>query len=280
MTSAKPMIGAALTLFALSFPAFAGEPGPGLKPYAPKPKPHHVQTYEPTTSYSSSYSSSYGSSSSSYATSELNRQSAERLAANPPRTTSYSTSYSSGYSQNVPPKYTYSQQPTYVQPAPTYYPAPTPNCGYQPTVCPTGPAPVYHPAPTYQPAPAPYPTGYQPAPYGHNWLNVDPCGDKTIRRLKDTRKGERRYEVCYADLMQLSAYERNERLLDRIELASKKACRDTSFAFYARRASRKCESEATEDAAYNVRIAGFADFYRAKMGIRRPDIHVGAPIYY
>ena len=80
--------------------------------------------------------------------------------------------------------------------------------------------------------------------------------------------------------MQLTAYERNERLLERIEKASKKACRDSSFSFYSRRYENKCQDEATEDAAYNVRIAGFAEFYRAKKGIRRPDIHVGAPIYY
>lgn len=285
MKTSRSLFGAIAALAALSLPAFAGEPGPYFKPYSPPVK---------TTTSSSSYSYSSAQSSTSYETRNLNLQSYDQLS----RTQSVAPKYS--YTRPAPVNPCYQPNPcavpttsyntttttrTYVAPpAPVYRPAPTPapvvNPCYQPNPCGTVTRTYVAPAPHQPTYVAPPPPVYtHPAP-PVQWLAVDDCGHKVIRRLKDGRDGERRYEVCYSDLRQLSAYDRNTTLLERIELAAKRACDDTGFSFYSRRGERSCRNDATEDAVFAANVPGLVEFYYAKTGKRRPNVEVGAPIYY
>lgn len=287
MTSSRTFIGAIAALAALSLPAFAGEPGPYLKPYTP---PVQTTTIAPTTTYSYSTAGT----STSYETRSLNMQSYDQLS----RAQAAAPKYV--YTRPAPVNPCYQPNPcavpttsyrtvttrTYVAPAPApapvYRSAPPAvvNPCYQPNPCavPTRtyvPAPV--PQPTYVPPPQPV---YAPVPQPVHWLAIDDCGHKVIRRLKDGRDGERRYEVCYSDLNQMSAYDRNTTLLDRIQLAARKACDDTGFSFYSRRSERNCRNDATEDAVFAANVPGLVEYYYAKTGKRRPNVNVGAPIYY
>lgn len=284
MKSTRVILGALAAFAAFSLPAFAGEPGPYLKPYHPPVK---------TTTSSSSYSTSYSHSSSSYATSDLNRQAYDDLSRRQATAPKYV--YTRPAPQPVNPCYqpnpcaapqtTYTTGAvtrTYTQTPTTTYRAPAPvNPCYQPNPCGTRtqtytqPTPAYVPPPAYAPPPP-----YIPPPAPPQWLAVNDCGHKVIRRLKDGRDGERRYEVCYSDLNHLSAYDRNSTLLERIELASRKACDDHGFSFYSRRGERKCRTDSTEDAIYAANVPGLVEFYYAKTGKRRPNVQVGAPIYY
>ena len=161
---------------------------------------------------------------------------------------------------------------TYTAPRPTTtttYHRPPANPCYQPNPCGTT---YTRPArPRYVPPPAP--------PVHHGYLGFYDCGNDVIKRLKDGRNDEKRYSVCYSDLKHLPVYKRNEILVDRIELAARRACDDRSFALYNLRAERKCRTEAETDAVYSANLPGLVEYYFAKNGKRIPRVNVGDPIY-
>ncbi len=275
MRIARFIAGAAMIASAFAMPAFAGEPGSSLKPiYTPPPTYSHTPppapTYAPapTQSYSKSYSHS-----STTSADVRNQQQYNRLVATPP----------------PPPRVVYRQvQPTttYTRPTTTYHPPAQPTCGYATTTCRT-PAP--HPAPPppppppvsnchYQAAPQGYPCGpqYQPPAY----IGLDTCGDDVIKRLSNTRDGQRRYSVCYSDLKHLTEYDRNMILLERMEKAADKACRDHRSISYGLSARRDCEEESLEQSVYDAPVRGLVEAYNIKYNKRSPKVHVGKPQYY
>lgn len=278
MVSTKHILAGVATLFTLSLPALAGQPGPYLK--APTTT---YQTYKPAPAPKTTYSEDH-------VTRDLNHQSYERLRHKQATTPKYQ------YVQQAPVRHNPCYQPnpcagqrivTHTAP-PTHtvrtttptvtrrvvHPAPTNPC-YQPNPCAT----TYH-RPVAVPPPPPRPIAPPPPPR-HDWLAYNDCGGKTIRRLKDGRNDERRYEVCFSDLNYAAPHDRNVALLERIELASKKACRDTSFSsLYYMRAQRECRSEATEDAVFSANVPGLVDYYYAKNGKRRPNVVVHDPVMY
>ena len=287
----------------LAAPALAGEGGKtALKPIYQPPVKQQVTTQSySSTSYTTSHTVNDGR------TTYLNQQENSRLLASPPpppRTVVYQSGPTCGTT------YTYSQgsvcgtaaprpapapcgSPCYTQaPAPRPMPAPTPvaapcyspcyTAAPAPRPMPAPPAPCYNPCynqqqpVTYVPAPPPPPQ----APYPPTWVHVESCGDKIIDRISDTRDGQRRYEVCFSDLLHLSDIDRNAILLDRIDIATGKACRDTSSVLYSIRSKRNCEEDTMERAVYEANVPGLVEAYNRKTGKRTPTVDVGRPIYY
>ena len=300
MRAVKLICSAVLAMTAVSLPAMAGEPGPNFHPApAPQPAPaphghsyhqsqhgwghsqgsgtntrdlnlqsmHSIHTVQPAPVTTYSYSSGHASSSSYSSASS----SSHSYSSTPTRT--YTTTTSGCYTPNpcashhAPPTRTTTTTRTYVRSVPTATPCYTPN----PCAAPPAPAVVYH-----QPAPAPQP---EPQIVRYDWLAIEQCRENTIRRLSTSRDGERSYAVCYADLMHLSDYERNSELLERIETASRRACRDQGISsFYSSRARRECRDEATEDAVYAANLPGLVDLYNHREGNYTPNVNVGRPI--
>ena len=298
MRAVKIICSAVLAMTAVSLPALAGEPGPNFHPAPapqPAPAPHGHGYHQPEHGWGHSQGSGTN-------TRDLNIQSMHSIHTvqpAPAATYSYSSGHASGYSSASSSSYSYSSAPTrtyttttsgcytpnpcashhaaptrtttttrtYVRSVPSATPCYTPN----PCAAPPAPAVVYH-----QPAPAP-----QPAPQivRYDWLAIEQCRENTIRRLSTSRDGERSYAVCYADLMHLSDYDRNSELLERIETASRRACRDQGIsAFYSSRARRECRDEATEDAVYAANLPGLVDLYNHREGNYTPNVNVGRPI--
>lgn len=187
------------------------------------------------------------------------------------------------------PRTTYhAPKPTYHAPKPTYHP---PKPTYH------APKPTYHaPAPTYHP-PKPQPPishcGQQPSGhYGHGaptcsvavphhpeWVPVKHC-EKEIRRIKSTKDGRRRYEVCFSDLMHLPEHKRNYELLERMETAAKRVCRNSTSSF-GTRYYRSCREESLEESVLHAaHVPGLVEAYYYKTGKKKPQVKVGKPIYY
>ena len=297
MRAVKLICSAVLAISTLSLPALAGEPGPNFRP-APTPAPAPAPA--PHTYYQSS--SDWGhSSSSGNTTRDLNLQSMHSIRTVQPApsgysyssssagsysSSSYSSASSSSYSYSSTPTRTYTttssgcytpdpctthRAPTTTTTTRTYVRPATSSPCYQPNPCDGAPVVHYQPAPAPAPAPAPHTTRY-------DWLAIEECRENTVRRLPRTRDGERQYEVCYADLMHMSDYERNSELLERIETASRRACRDGLNALYSRRATRSCREEATLDAVYAANLPGLVDLYNHREGRYVPNVNVGRPI--
>lgn len=292
MHAFNKFIGAACLIAAIALPASAGQPGRYYQAPKPVPAPVHpvapVQ-YEPVRTH---------------ATTNLNIEAERQLVASPPPPPKVV------YQQQAPvqPKYNYVRQtaPTYHAPKPTtqhrvcHTPPPTPRPTHKPAgpVChvprpapkPTyhAPKPVYHPPkPAYH---APKPTYHTPKPayhapkpgygHGHGYVKFDPCGHKTITRIENTRKGQRQYIVCFADLGHLPPKKRNAILLDRVEEASKKACRSLRGSIYSARSRRQCREDTTRTAVLKSGLPGLEKAYLRSTGKGRPKVHVGKPVYH
>ncbi len=135
--------------------------------------------------------------------------------------------------------------------------------------------PVYRPQPVYHaPQPQQPPVRIVEAPR----VYAAPC-DKTIDRLRDTRDGERRYSVCYSDLLGFTEFDRNRILVERIERAADRACDVNSSSILSRygRAERACEREAVEEAVLAANVPGLGEYYFR--GQPRPNVTVGPLIY-
>ena len=308
MITLRTVIGAAVTFAALSMSANAGEPGPNLQPYTPAPTPHvQTQTYHQSqiTTRDLNMQEYHVGPRYTYTRPQTvgcytpNPCAPPAPVVNPCANPCAPTVTRRVIHTAPAPVVTRSvvQAPVVnpcaspcgttvtrrvVTPTPVVNPCATP-CGTTTTyrVVRSVPAPVVDPcanpcgAPVVHYAPPPPP----PAPAPQPWVNFVDCGDSVIRRLPNTRDGERSYEVCYSDLMHYSAYERNSELIERIETAAQRACRDSSSALYSLRASRNCRSEATEVAVYSADVPGLVEFYLAREGRPIPNVHVGDPIY-
>lgn len=269
-------VSVAVATLAFAGSAQAGEPGRTLKPI-----------YQPGHSASSSHSQSYASSSGSAYS--------HAYASSGPNAADVRNQYELNRLASIPPSqqrviYTQPSSPVqHYQPAPTYRPAPN-NCNVQGGYPCGHTGPVYHPAPQ-PPAQQPCPQYPQPGTVCHGgpnfhpgyppvFLDVKPCGDKIIKRISDTRDGQRRYSVCYADLNHLAPPDRNRILLDRMNDAAKKACRDASSVLYSLRAKKDCQEDTLEAAVFEANLPGLVDTYFAVTGKRHPTVRVGDPIYY
>lgn len=299
MPSIKMIFSAALTMAVCSLPALAGEPGTGFYSQsgpapAAAPHPHHggdccrthheadatrdlniqslhtIRTVQPTPVVTTRYYSAPPATTSGCYTPNP-CATTHATVTHPPVTTTTRT-VTRVYRTAPQPVVTYSAPPS-PPPAPVATPC------YVPNPCAAAPAPVvtYQQLPAHPPVPVPYPT-HQVERY--DWLAMEQCREDTIRRLPNTRDGDRQYSVCYSDLMHLSAYDRNVELLDRIETASRRACRDQGISsFYSSRARRSCQEDATEDAVYSANLPGLVDLYNYREHGYTPNVEVGRPIY-
>lgn len=132
----------------------------------------------------------------------------------------------------------------------------------------TRPHTTYRHAPT---APVYY-TPHQPA-VAPAYRRCDP----TLQRLRNTRDGARRFEVCFADLTPLG-FSGAEALYNRIQTAARRACRNTS-SFSLISNSRSCRRDAIKQAVIDVNSPSLDTVYAERTGRSIPRVRVGRPIY-
>lgn len=280
MTFVSRIVAAAVLLTACAGPAFAGEPGKTkLQPLYGHPQTKvEVQKH----SYVQQGGHSY-----TYTTSKsdaLNLKEYKRLQDNPPPQPKivYRAVTPQPYHSNTHTTYTYTQPPvtcgdfySYTHTAAGCV-APPPPPPPQPYRCVQPHTNGY----TGQPCGTHY-TKYAPEPIQPQhppvYMKVESCGDKVIRRLKNTPEGQRQYSVCYSDLLHLPESQLNMALLDRMETASGKACRDISRS-YSLSAKRNCVEDTLVNAVYEANLPGLVDAYYIRTGKLRPKVHVGQPI--
>ena len=269
MKLVSKVVGAAILLAAFAAPGYAGEPGKTkLEPLYDYSHKYEKKTYVKKDGYTYSYTTSKAD--------ELNLKEYKRLKEAPkpqPKVVYYTTE------PKQTQTYVYTEQKVYQQPPVTcgdYYKyqqtstcvAPEPKKVITYGCVPTEPKCVHHQKVEAMPV-APV------KPPVH--MVVQNC-DKVITRLKDTSDGQRRYSVCYSDLMHLSQKQRNTVLLDRMEKASVKACRDISMTLYSLRAKKDCAEDTMVAAVYEANLPGLVDAYYISTGKGRPTVKVGDPI--
>ena len=272
MRTASKVLGAIFLVAAIAGHASAGEPGKTtLKPLYDHSKTkieYKKQTSTNTYNYSTTQSD------------QLNLQEYKRLKNAPsPNTVVYYTTTTTTYQpQETQKHYVYTEPKTVVTCGDYYkYQHATAGC-----VLPSPPPPPPQPEVKGCVHTNNVKHDCSDHHHAHNkppvYMKVESCGDKVIRRLSNTPSGERQYSVCYSDLNHLPEFKRNMALLDRMEQASVKACRDVSMTLYSLRAKTNCKNDTLANAVYEAKVPGLVDAYYVRTGKVRPKVHVGQPI--
>ncbi len=116
------------------------------------------------------------------------------------------------------------------------------------------------------------------APQGPAYDHVPVVGvragycDRKVEKISDDRDGQKRYEVCYADLQPVNGG-RIETLYSRIETAARRAC-GGSAGYGAYRRTGDCRDQAVEVAVYDTGLQSLVNYHVAKKG-GRPRVIVG-----